>query len=85
MQQAAWQERFASAFENISHGEREAAAGALRTLVKALNTGSTSAGDKGFAISGNVDVRADHGSAAALRIESVTLNNHPPLPGAHQV
>ncbi|MCX5054760.1 MULTISPECIES: hypothetical protein [unclassified Streptomyces] len=42
-----------------------------------------SAGDGGVAVGGNVDIRADHGSAAALTMGDVTLGN-PPQPGASQ-
>ncbi|MFJ4184933.1 hypothetical protein [Kitasatospora sp. NPDC089509] len=45
--------------------------------------GGVSAGDAGTAVGGNVDIRADHGSAAAWTMGDVTLGN-PPQPGPQQ-
>ncbi|MEW2624605.1 hypothetical protein [Streptomyces sp. NPDC048106] len=42
-----------------------------------------SAGDGGAAVGGNVDIRSDHGSAAAWNMGDVSLGN-PPQPGAPQ-
>ncbi len=51
------------------------------TEVRALSraSGGVSAGDGGQAVGGNVDIRADHGSAAAWTMGNVNLGN-PPQP-----
>ncbi|MFI6157879.1 hypothetical protein ACIBCA_34945 [Kitasatospora sp. NPDC051170] len=46
-------------------------------------TGGVSAVDHAVAVGGNIDIRADHGSAAALHMGDVTLGN-PPQPGPQQ-
>jgi len=58
---------------------------ALECAVKELQglsqqAGGVSAGDGGVAVGGGVDIRADHGSAAAWTMGNVTLGN-PPKPG----
>lgn len=83
MQQAAWQARFETVLEGLRESEREQAAEALRLLLNAHAGWEASAGDGGAAVSGRVDIRADHGSAAALRMGDVTINN-PPQPGPHE-
>jgi hypothetical protein len=45
--------------------------------------GGVSATGEGQAFSGSVDVLADRGSAAAVRMGDVTVG-HPPQPGPHQ-
>ncbi|MEU9048663.1 MULTISPECIES: hypothetical protein [unclassified Kitasatospora] len=83
-QQVAWQTRFESLLEGVAGAERERAAAELRALVQEQATGGVvSAGDHGAAVGGSVNVRADHGSVAALRMGDVTLGN-PPLPGPPQ-
>ncbi|MFJ2194087.1 hypothetical protein ACIOJE_40135 [Kitasatospora sp. NPDC087861] len=83
-QEVAWQTRFESLLEGVAGAEREHAAAELRALVQEHTaSGAVSAGDHGVAVGGSVDVRADHGSVAALRMGDVTLGN-PPLPGPPQ-
>ncbi|MEV7603544.1 hypothetical protein AB0O91_39865 [Kitasatospora sp. NPDC089797] len=55
----------------------------LRAASRAAAGGGVSAGDEGVAVGGNVDIRADHGSAAAWTMGDVTLGN-PPQPGPRQ-
>ncbi|MEV6734098.1 hypothetical protein [Streptomyces sp. NPDC051364] len=67
-QQGAWQARFEQALETLSDAEREEAARTLRALLDArAPTGGVSAAGDGQAVGGSVDIRADHGSAAARR------------------
>ncbi|MGW1160995.1 hypothetical protein ACWD48_22795 [Streptomyces sp. NPDC002519] len=83
-QQAAWQAHFERALEGLSQCEQERAAEELRALLDAqVAPGTVSAGDRGQAIGGDVDIRADHGSVAALRVGDVTLGT-PPTPGPTQ-
>lgn len=83
-QQAAWQTRFEAVLESLHGDEREQAAQFLRTLLAAYSSADRiSAGDGGQAVGGNVEIRADHGSAAALRMGDVALHN-PPQPGPQQ-
>lgn len=63
-------------------------ADALRHAVDGLQAlsspaGGVSAAGEGQAFGGNVDIRADHTSAAAARMGDVTIGD-PPQPGAHQ-
>ncbi|MFF4922523.1 hypothetical protein ACFY4B_18250 [Kitasatospora sp. NPDC001261] len=60
-------------------------AAALDSAVKELQSlsrtvGGVAAGDGGVSVGGNVDIRADRGSAAAWTMGNVTLGN-PPQPG----
>ncbi|MEV6113012.1 hypothetical protein AB0L59_10930 [Streptomyces sp. NPDC052109] len=65
-------------------GFREAMDRAVKQLQSLSGTsGGASAGDGGMAVGGNVDIRADHGSAAAWSMGDVSLGN-PPQPGASQ-
>ncbi|MDH6130090.1 hypothetical protein [Kitasatospora sp. GP82] len=65
-------------------GFAEALDRALGRLQFLSRTGSgVSAGDSGQAIGGNVEIRADHASAAAWNMENVTVGN-PPQPGPTQ-
>ncbi|MGP3954048.1 hypothetical protein [Streptomyces sp. 7N604] len=83
-QQAIWQTYFETAFENLREDERERAAEALRALLGEHMPGVVvSVGDGGQTVGGNVVIRADHGSAAAMRMGDVTLGN-PSQPGPHQ-
>jgi len=59
----------------------ERAVGRLQTLSRTAS--GVSAGDSGQAIGGNVEIRADRGSAAAWSMGDVTVGN-PPLPGPIQ-
>lgn len=63
-------------------------AAALEHALEELQTlpqtgGGVSASDSGTAIGGNVHIRADRGSAAALNMGNVTVGN-PPRPGPPQ-
>ncbi|GGJ56530.1 hypothetical protein [Streptomyces brasiliensis] len=82
--EAAWQARIEALLEGLDDTERAPAAEQLRTLV-AHHTPSTdvTASQRGVAVGGNVDIRADHGSAAAWSMGDVTLGN-PPQPGPPQ-
>ncbi|WP_329624741.1 hypothetical protein OG357_33915 [Streptomyces sp. NBC_01255] len=82
-QQAVWQARFETVLEQLRESEREQSAEALRVLLNTHTGWGASAGDGGAAVSGRVDIRADHGSAAALRMGDVTINN-PLQPGPHE-
>lgn len=79
--QAAWQARFETVLEELDDEEREPAVEGLRALLGTYAAGAT--GDCGQTIGGDVSVRADHGSAAALRMGDVTIGS-PPRPGPHQ-
>ncbi|MFJ9695579.1 hypothetical protein [Kitasatospora sp. NPDC101183] len=58
---------------------------ALDRAVKELQAASRATGGAGggVAVGGNVEIRADHGSAAAWQMGDVNLGN-PPHPGPHQ-
>ncbi|MFK0256597.1 hypothetical protein [Streptomyces sp. NPDC090445] len=77
----------APALEDLPESEREEAARALRDLLdahtRAGGAPEVTAPGGGQAVGGNVDVRADHGSAAALRMGDVTVGT-PPAPGPQQ-
>ncbi|MFD8611314.1 hypothetical protein [Streptomyces sp. NPDC059631] len=75
IQQAVWQTRFADALESLDEGERVRAAEVLRALLDDHAGGAASAGDGGVAVSGNVSINADHGSAAALNMGDVSFSN----------
>ncbi|MFB8241066.1 hypothetical protein ACFC58_31470 [Kitasatospora purpeofusca] len=83
-QQGAWQARFERALEDLADFEREEAAELLRTL---LRTHAPAVGFptavSGPTILGNADVRADHGSVAAVQMRDVTIGS-PPQPGPQQ-
>ena len=84
------QRRLADSLEDAA--ERDGAfAQALEKLVKELQAssgsgGGVSASSEGQAIGGNVDIRAEGGSAAALRMGNVTLGStgNPQQPGPDQ-
>ncbi|WP_328792860.1 MULTISPECIES: hypothetical protein [unclassified Streptomyces] len=75
-EQAAWQTRFAVALASLAEPERRSAAEALAALIQATPhaDGVSAAGD-GLAVRGKVEIRADHGSVAALRMGDVSLGN----------
>ncbi|WP_370417457.1 hypothetical protein AB8O64_01695 [Streptomyces sp. QH1-20] len=79
---ASWQTRFEDLLENLGDAERAEVAGQLRDMVASARraTNAVSAGDGGLAVGGRVDIRADHGSAAAGVMGDVALGN-PPQPG----
>ncbi len=83
-QQGAWQARFERALEDLGDREREEAAEILRSL---LRTHGPEVGSQttvsGPTILGNADVRADHGSVAAVQMRDVTIQT-PPQPGPQQ-
>ncbi|ESU50736.1 hypothetical protein K7395_02485 [Streptomyces filamentosus] len=79
-QRGAWQARFEQALENLSDSEREEAAEILRALLRTHAPADGAAPSGGPTISGNVDIRADHGSAAAVQMGDVTVGT-PPQPG----
>ncbi|MFB7978516.1 hypothetical protein ACWF95_31760 [Streptomyces vinaceus] len=83
-QQGAWQARFEQALENLSDSEREEAADILRGLLQThVPADGAEAPSNGPTIRGNVDIRADHGSAAAVQMRDVTVGT-PPQPGPQQ-
>ncbi|KOV30997.1 hypothetical protein ADK60_15850 [Streptomyces sp. XY431] len=83
-QEAAWQGRIEALLESLEDIERARVVDELRTLLaQQTSHRSVSADQSGLAVGGNVDVRADHGSAAAVTMGSVTLGN-PSRPGPHQ-
>lgn len=64
--------------------ERARGADELRTLLaQQTSHRSVSAGQSGLAVGGDLNVRGDHGSAAAVSMGNVTLGN-PSQPGPHQ-
>ncbi|MFE4540044.1 hypothetical protein ACFRKB_34075 [Streptomyces scopuliridis] len=82
-EQALWQARFETALEGLDDREREAAAQALRALLREQASPPTvSAGEGGVAVGGDVSIHADHG-AAALQMRDVTVGS-PSSPGPHQ-
>lgn len=85
-EQAAWQARFEAAFAALGEHERRAAADSLRLLLdthaRARTGGVSSTGD-GIAVGGDVEIRADHGSVAALRMGNVSVGS-PPQPDPPQ-
>ncbi|MER6445425.1 hypothetical protein [Streptomyces venezuelae] len=82
-QEASWQTRFEALLEDVGSTEREQIAAELRALVQDHAVSGVSARDDGIAVGGTVEVRADHGSVAALRAGDVTLRN-PSQPGPSQ-
>ncbi|MFE4256127.1 hypothetical protein ACFRU3_43220 [Streptomyces sp. NPDC056910] len=83
-QEGAWQARIEALLESLDEARRAHAAEDLRTLlVQYTHQGEVSAGHSGQAVGGNVDIRADHNSAAAWNMGDVTLGNPPP-PGPLQ-
>ncbi len=83
-QQGAWRARFEHALENLSGSPREEAAENLRALLlRHAPPGGAEAPSAAPTIRGDVDVRADHGSAAAVRMRDVTIGT-PPQPGPQQ-
>ncbi|MFG2296277.1 hypothetical protein [Streptomyces sp. NPDC048603] len=83
-QEAAWQGRIEALLEGLEDIERDRVVDELRTLLaQQTSHRSVSAGQSGLAVGGNVHVRSDHGSAAAVTMGNVTLGN-PSQPGPHQ-
>lgn len=79
--------RLADALDEAADSDSEFAAGLARAIAQVLEAeGPTSvgiAGGDGMVIGGGTHLRADHGSAAALRMGDVHMGN-PPVPGAQQ-
>jgi hypothetical protein len=83
-QEAAWQGRIEAMLESLEDIERARVADELRTLLaQQASHRSVSADQSSLAVGGDVNVQADHGSAAAVTMGNVTLGN-PPQPGPHQ-
>jgi hypothetical protein len=83
-QEAVWQGRIEALLEGLEDAERARVADELRTLQAQQTSRRTAvAGRNGLAVGGDVNVRADNGSAAAVTMGDVTLGN-PSRPGAHQ-
>ncbi|MCX4527419.1 MULTISPECIES: hypothetical protein [unclassified Streptomyces] len=83
-QEAMWQARFEGLLENLPDDERERAAEELRALLDTHAAPGVSAGDSGFAVGGDVHVRADHGSIAAAVIHGGAHLSPPPPPAPSQ-
>ncbi|CAM5413868.1 hypothetical protein SVIOM342S_06751 [Streptomyces violaceorubidus] len=82
-EKAVWQVRFETALAHLNDDEQGRAAEALQALLREHTAvGVASTGD-GQSVGGNVDIRADHGSAAALRMGDVSIGN-PPQSGPPQ-
>ncbi|MEU6821561.1 hypothetical protein ABZ921_13090 [Streptomyces atriruber] len=82
-EEAVWQVRFETVLAALGEDEQERAAEALRALLREHTGSGTVTTGEGQSVGGNVDIRADHGSVAALRMGDVTLGN-PPQPGPPQ-
>ncbi|MFI7246408.1 hypothetical protein [Streptomyces qinglanensis] len=83
-QEATWQARIETVLESLDDTERAQAAEQLSALLdQHIPQGRVSASQGGQAVGGNVDIGADHASAAAWNMGSVTLGN-PPQPGPTQ-
>ncbi|MFE6470150.1 hypothetical protein ACFVGP_03470 [Streptomyces rochei] len=83
-QEAVWQGRIEALLESLEDMERARVADELRTLLEQQTSHrSVSAGQSGLAVGGDLNIRADHGSAAAASMGNVTLGN-PSHPGSHQ-
>lgn len=83
-QEAGWQVRIETVLESLDDTERAQAAEQLSALLsQRIPQGGVSASQSGQAVGGNVGIRADHASAAAWSMGSVTLGN-PPQPGLPQ-
>ncbi|WP_409239199.1 hypothetical protein [Streptomyces sp. PA5.6] len=82
-EEALWQVRFETALANLGGADQVRAAEALRQLLREHGSAGPAPAGDGQSIGGNVDIRADHGSAAALRMGDVTFGI-PPRPGPPQ-
>ncbi|WP_086708505.1 hypothetical protein [Streptomyces antimycoticus] len=84
--EAAWQTRIETLLEALDETERTRAADQLRSLLAQPLPGTdVSAGDGGVAVGGNVEIRADHNSAAAWHMGNVNVSvANPPQPGTPQ-
>lgn len=84
-QETAWQVRIETVLESLDDTERAQAAQQLSALLNrhVPQGDGVSASQRGQAVGGDVDIRANHASAAAWNMGSVTLGN-PPKPGPPQ-
>lgn len=81
---ASWRTRFEDLLGNLDDTAQGQVAAALRELVAEERArGGATAGDGGVGVSGNVSIKADHGSAAALNMGNVSFGN-PRQPGMPQ-
>ncbi len=85
-QEAAWQARFEALLESLDGEELERAIAELSDLLRSVPgyAGSVSAGPGSFAASGNVDIHAEGGSAAAGVIHGGVHFGNPPKPDRPQ-
>ncbi|MFC7383693.1 hypothetical protein [Sphaerisporangium rhizosphaerae] len=84
-QEAAWQTLFESLLEGLGESERQEVVGRLTELaevVRQQTSGEVSAGQGGFAVGGNANIRAEGGSAAAGVINGDVHLENPTMPGA---
>ncbi|MGW8763663.1 hypothetical protein ACWGN5_14290 [Streptomyces sp. NPDC055815] len=80
---AAWQARFQAALAGLPEHERRPAAEALRALLDAhvpSPAAAVSATGGGIAVGGDVEIRADHDSVAALRMGQPLSPPNPSCP-----
>ncbi|MFI7407624.1 hypothetical protein ACIBU0_02920 [Streptomyces sp. NPDC049627] len=82
---AVWETRFHDLLEESDDESRRELVRSLDELVRygRASSGEASAGDRGFAVAGTVDIRADRGSAAAGVMGDVAIGN-PQQPGPGQ-
>lgn len=82
---ASWRARFEDLLDELDELDRQDAARQLRELVALAQQAisGVSAEDEGIAIGGDADIKADRGSAAAVRMGDVAIGNPPP-PGPNQ-
>jgi hypothetical protein len=79
---AVWRTRFESLLETLDEEAQEQAVAELSAILSALSPTPGASADHGaVAVGGNLDIKASHGSAAAVVMRDVTLRN-PPVPGA---
>lgn len=81
-QESSWQTRFEALLEDLGGEELQQVVSELHALIEeqAEASNTVSAGEHGVAVGGDVNLRADHGSLAALRVGDVTFGN-PSQPG----
>ena len=86
-QEASWETRLLTLLESLDDAEREEAAAQLQAFVQeqaAAQSGGVSAGERGMAVGGNVDVKADGGSIAAAQIHGGAQIGFPQQPDPSQ-
>ncbi|MFF3580875.1 hypothetical protein [Streptomyces mirabilis] len=86
-QSLSWETRFTDLLQDLPEPERDEAVGALRSLVEHVRqhaSGSgASAGTGGFAVTGDVTMKATHGSVVAGVVNG-GVRVDPPKPGPVQ-